>query len=269
MRSLVYGVDFSGAAEAGNHIWITEARASKRSIAVSRCFPATQLTLGRTDRDGCLKALVEYVAARPKAVFGCDFPFGLPRDLVEEPDWDGFIGKFGRRHDDPGRFRAYCLARASGRELRRASDRTARAPFSAYNIRLHRQTFHGLRDLLWPLVRSGRASVLPMHRARDDRAWVIEICPASTLKAQDLYRPYKGMTRQHRLARRQILDGLTDRALLRPLTPDIRETALANAPGDALDSIVAAIATARSLAALVSAGVRGNAIDRLEGRIFV
>jgi hypothetical protein len=52
---------------------------------------------------------------------------------------------------------------------------------------LFRQTCFGIRSVLAPLVRDGLVSVVPMQRPAADKPWLLEICPASTLKARNLY----------------------------------------------------------------------------------
>src|SRR5262249_56357853 len=88
------------------------------------------------------------------------------------------------------------------------------------------------------------AVVLPMERPQGALPWVIETCPASTLKHADLYPSYKGRGDDARAARVAILHGLVRRKLLAPLPPALRRLSIENAGGDALDSIIAAAATA-------------------------
>ncbi len=57
---------------------------------------------------------------------------------------------------------------------------------------LFRQTYYGVLDLLKPLVRTKKASILPMQEAMPGLPRLIEICPASTLKAHNCYSSYKG-----------------------------------------------------------------------------
>ncbi len=90
-----------------------------------------------------------------------------------------------------------------------------------------------------PLVRDGVACVPPMQPLQRAKPRLLEIRPASALKALGLYRPYKGRRRSLRAARRALLEALSDRLGL-SFSAEIRRTALENVGGDALDSIVAA-----------------------------
>jgi len=92
---------------------------------------------------------------------------------------------------------------------------------------------------------------------------MIETCPASTLKHLRWRGSYKGAGLQPQ--RQSILALLRDKAGLRALPASIEHTVLENAGGDALDSIIAGLATAAALAR-IEAGESGG--DRLEGRVY-
>ena len=77
------------------------------------------------------------------------------------------------------------------KELRRVTDIEARTPLSPYNRRIYKQTYYGIRDVIAPLIASGAACALPMQAAIPDRAWLLEICPASTLELMGLRESYK------------------------------------------------------------------------------
>ena len=68
-------------------------------------------------------------------------------------------------------------------------------PFAAYNLRIYRQTFYGVRDVLAAAVARQAAAVIPMQEYAANKAWIVEACPASTLKSLGVYRPYKGATK--------------------------------------------------------------------------
>jgi hypothetical protein len=249
-RPRIFGVDFSGAVEAGNLIWLAEAQpAGDGALELLSCFPGSALPGSAAARARCLAALVEFIAANQDAAFGCDFPFSLPLELGDGVSWTEYLGNFAQRFPDADAFRTACHARA-GRELRRVTDREARVPFCAYNIRLYRQTFHGICGVLAPLAVSGRAAVLPMQPASAGRALLLEICPASFLRRLGLYGrfgPYKGAAPSCYAARDRLLDAVIDAGLLAPPAPELRRTLLDNIGGDALDSAFAAIACHRAL----------------------
>ena len=202
--SEIHGVDFSGAAKAGRKIWIASGTVADGVLAIHACRRAADLPGSSADREAALTALRNFIAERPADDFGLDFPFSLPRDLIAEPSWEEFLRSFPERYPDAQAFRRACREATGGREAKRLTDYDARTPFSAYNLRLYRQTYYGIRDVLRPLVLGRLACVLPMQPVQHHSAWLIEICPASTLKAfarqsrLDLSAPYKGKAAAHR-----------------------------------------------------------------------
>jgi len=262
----LWGIDFSGAREAAKAIWITEARLERGSLRVVSCKALATRHPEATDPRSCCAVLASLISANPDGVFGFDFPFSLPRELVPEDTWEDYALAFPGRFSDAEAFRRFCMESTGGRELRRPTDRVSRTPFSAYNIRIHRQTFHGIGGLLHHVARHRLGVVLPMQRQRGDSAWLIEVCPASTLKAAGLYFSYKGLGPDRLRARKQILAALVERGLLHRLTPRMETEVLQNTGGDALDSVIAAIAVGRSVNAGLFAPI--DAIEAIEGRVY-
>jgi hypothetical protein len=178
----IYGVDFSGASDAGKTIWLAGGIVHGADLRIDECTQAKDLPGSSASRDECLAALGRFIAGSGASAFGLDFPFGLPRPLVRQPSWQDFVLAFPDEYPRAEAFRESCRQAAGGRELKRLTDRQSATPFSPYNLRLFRQTYYGIRDLLHPLVRQGAASVRPMQPVEPDRPWILEICPASTLK---------------------------------------------------------------------------------------
>lgn len=197
-------------------------------------------------RAECHGAFLDLIAKSPDALFGCDFPFGLPEFLMQSRNWLEFAGEFDRQFPLPEDFREHCRKLANGTERRRACDSEARVPFAAYNLRIYRQTFYGIRDVLAAAIARKAAAIIPMQEYAPDRAWIVEACPASTLKSLGLYRPYKGTDRSHRAHRRRILDRFQEIGLIANVEGKLRKLLLADPGGDALDSVIAAAATARA-----------------------
>ena len=261
------GIDFSGAATAGSAIWIAEGQLDEGRVRIESCRPAAALPCSHRDRDRCLPALVAYLGQLGPAIVGCDFPFSLPASMIDEPTWRGFALNFGQRFASAEAFLSDCRRRGNGHEIRRACDRHSRVPFAAYNLRIYRQTYHGIRDLLAPLLRDRAATILPMEAPDDGRPWVIETCPASTLKHANLYPSYKGTDGDAREARRRILQGLVQNGLLSLPSSALQRLAVDNIGGDALDSMIAAAATGRAyLAGAFAQPVAAN--EHLEGRVY-
>lgn len=265
----VYGVDFSGAADAGKKIWVTSGVIEGDALQIERCHRAEDLPGWGKDRDQCLAALRHFIGKEQAGIFGLDFPFGLPRALIKEESWEDFILSFPDRYSSPEKFREACRAAAGSSEFKRVTDRESHTPFSPYNIRLYRQTYFGIRDVLAPLVRGHLVCVLPMQSVLLGKPWVVEICPASTLKQENLYFPYKGGRREHQVARTRILEEIEARGPLFFPAPALRLVVVDDRNGDALDSVVAAFATFRALLGLTRPASVDNDAYVLEGYVYL
>jgi len=268
----VVGIDFSGARTAGRSIWIAEGMREGDALRLASCLPASELPDGASSREPALAALVRYIAGLGEAVVGIDVPFGLPEPLIGADDWPGFVRRFADRWPDPASFRATCRAATGGRELRRWCDTEARTPFCPYNLRLHKQTWHGLAALIAPLVLTGRALAAPMQEIAPGLPILLETCPASFLKrsGDGLYKAYKGAAPALRDQRRTILAWLVERRYLHPPSEPHGRRILDNTGGDALDAVIAAIIALKGSADAANLRPREHRSrqDRLEARVY-
>jgi hypothetical protein len=279
----VLGVDFSGAKRPGESIWITEARLGD-GLTVERCRAAGE-TLGERGRAAVLSALVDHVDGA--AVVGFDFPFGLPRPVVETLDgpatWSETVTWVRDEFPDAETFAERCQSAAQTATdgdrtyLKRATDGPVGAK-SPYHFFTFRQAYHGVGEVLAPLL--GReVAVAPMtvdrrgggsrerdHR-RDGRPTVVEAYPAGTLRRLDLpAERYKDDTEPARSRRERILAGVTEDEAV-SVARTARTAALSDPGGDALDSLVAAVAAARALTTAFR--VAADRYDPLEGYVYV
>lgn len=231
----VFGIDFSGAKHAGRKIWLAQLRPAPEGAALVMLVQASAFWPGAASRDAVLPHLRAFIAAQRGALFGMDFPISLAASMIPYPDWDAFVRHFDA--DYPNADALYRAGQASG-QPRRHTDYDARTPFAPTNLRLFRQTYYGISQVLAPLAAAGAAVVLPCQpEPDDDRPRLLEICPASFLKARRLYFRYKGSSERARESRAAILTslewmGLTDAGRFPALLDD--------AQGDALDSLLAA-----------------------------
>jgi Protein of unknown function (DUF429) len=258
----VYGVDFSGAVDAGKRIWIAEAVPCDGVLSVRALDPAYKLPGSAVGRRPALCALRRLIGARPAAVVGIDVPFGLPAALVGQASWLDFLRWFVGRYPDADGFKSACLDAANGKELKRATDRSARTPFSAYNLRLYRQTFFALDEVIGPLVLAQEAVAAPMQPRTAGRTTLVEVCPASTLKAHGRYVPYKRP--EHRPGRVRIVEWLA-RTTPMAIPAELYSVAVADANGDAVDALVAVAASWRAS----RAGPSTASLHRLEGFVYL
>jgi hypothetical protein len=243
MPKTFFGIDFSGARDAGARTWIASARLNARKIQLLNVFPASSLPAGNIERALTMRALQQFITSEPEGVFGLDFPFSIHASQMAQPSWLDFAQTFQQRFPNADAF--YKSNGGAGNELRRQSDSAARTPFAPTNLRIYRQTFYGIRDLLAPLTISQRATVFPMQIPQSGLPVLIEVCPAVTLRRLNLrLNGYKGTTEFARSQRIRIVDGLLKANLV--LNHEQMELVIANTGGDALDSVIAAFASAQA-----------------------
>jgi hypothetical protein len=260
----ILGVDFSGARDAGRRIWIAEGeRNGNGALVLARCVPAIDLPSGGMAPELAVPALARHIASLGMARVGCDFPFGLPRDLVTARTWRSFALRYAAEFADAHSFRAVMRSRHDAVEVKRRTDVAAKTPFNSYNLRLFRQTWWGISGVIGPLLRAGKAIVRPQQRLVEGKPILIEVCAACTLKSIDLYPPYKGRRPEHRRARRRILDHFFDNGTLVVPARGLRRLLLDNEGGDALDAVIGAVATTHA-----DLTKDGDAYQRLEGRVY-
>jgi len=268
-----YGVDFSGARDAGDHIWVSTVDLTADEPTVLDCQPATDALEAHyrgaptAERDATLAALASFVASRSAdSVIGFDFPFSVPeqvaRGALGAETWPGVVDAVAAC----GSADAY--AEACAEWAREHTDRTylkrdtdaARGALSPYHFFVNAQAYHGMADVLTAV--RGDATVVPFD-PRDAGPVVAEVYPAATLDALGRHREgYKGNSDTERRRREQNLTGILDHTSA-SVRSAVRERVVADAGGDALDSLVAAVAAARNVGAF-DYGTGG-----VEGRIYV
>lgn len=265
----IYGIDFSAAADAGRKIWIAGGHIRGKTLEIDSCRRAEDLPGSSTVRDVAHSVVRRLIEEDAEGAFGLDFPFGLSRILTGQDTWRKFILQFPVRYFSPEDFRNSCLSQAGGYELKRFTETEAKTPFSPYNLRLYRQTYFGISNVLRPLVAKGLVRVLPMQRPKEGKPWVMEICPASTLKKERLYVSYKGLTVEHRRARSHLLEQIEQRGPVCVRDTRIRSAIVKDPGGDALDSLVASMAVFRALTNRAPYHIHLRSPYRIEGYVFV
>jgi hypothetical protein len=263
LRARVAGVDFSGAREAGKNIWIAGGDVTPAGVRIDSLHRAADLPGGAKEFTPAINALVAHVATLTDHIIGFDFPFSLPADLIGQRTWPSFVRSFAHDYAEPEAFRDHCRSVTGGKEHKRKTDTEARVPWCAYNLRLYRQTWAGIGHVLFPLMKNNRVRVIPMQTEQVGKPLIAEICPASLLKREGLYNPYKGRSPALRAAREDIVQSLTRRGLLAPIRGGLRRTVLDNPGGDALDAVLSAIA-----AALIDTALPRDKYDRIESRVY-
>ena len=260
----IVGIDFSGAKDAGRHIWITEGDISSGILSVSHCTRADDI-FGMTDRDLIFDNLVNWIESLPTTTVGIDFPFGVPEVVAtvmfQANSWLDFADSSLWSGLNADQFRQQCRNLCNSEV--RDTDAMNRAD-CPHDIRIYKQTFHGIKNVLRPLLDSN-VSVAPM--VNNGNPTVLETYPAATLAQQEglFATRYKGSQSPRNRLKRNVraLGGIQDLNI-----SAISNNKIAgNRGGDALDSIIAALATFRSVSN--SNPFKINPQTPIEGHIYV
>ena len=301
----VFGVDFSAARDAGRHIWICRAHPGSDGIRVDSIDPLSGLPGGAVDRETALPALVQKVTESPRSAWGFDFPFGLPKAILSAlapavsryGDQLGVVAGLAQADI----LRARCIGVSPDAELRRRTDDEASTPFSPYNLRVYKQTFHGLTEVVRPLHARPEVAVLPFdalpqagaqagaeagaqaagvqtgERLPFNRAasgamphiYLLEVCPASVLAKLDYpKRGYKGGGESATEARQGLLRRLIDDSLVRPMPRAQRNRVIDDEEGNALDAVLTAVGAWRGTRDYDHAVLRADPMYGLEGFVY-
>lgn len=235
---LLHGVDFSGADGGG----LAKIRVVTRNLAQ----PREPLRFeGRFDRAGLLRLI--RAGADPgsgtAAIWRIDAPFGLPLESLGEhglptggPDAWIAMARWMAAFGSPRAWRG-AMRETSRREPKRICDRCFRTPMAPMNLRVFKQTWTLVCEVLLPLAEAGvRIEPLRLGRAAGHIS-VCEGCPASVLAAMNLSpRGYKGAGDPPRRRRSDILAALTKAGLGIPSA--LRAQAVEDEEGDLLDAIL-------------------------------
>lgn len=293
-----YGVDFSGGRLAGRNVWVARcvlASGPRERAVVGTAGSRPPLALialdrletlaGTAERTPALAHLVQLVRGSTAALWGFDFPFGLPVELFPVGHtWPRVFDFLNEYADDAYRCGLECVRRArklkhaEGRKtanhIRRVTDVAAKAPFDTFHYRIIYQTFFGIRDVIGPLSRTAHTAVLPFQYRRLPFAErvVVECCPSSVLKKltlphQNYKQPTGGpLTRRRKLTRHRLL------AALEPfvdIPPQFRRVAMRNPGGDALDAVIAAVGAWRAVLSADHAALARHPRYKREGWLYV
>jgi hypothetical protein len=105
MFATIYGVDFSGARQAGRNIWVARlerqrARRGKPRYRLAELAGLEKLC-GSAERGPALDYLVGLIADSHEALWALDFPFGLPLEVLDPGTrWPGQLDLLRAWGDD-------------------------------------------------------------------------------------------------------------------------------------------------------------------------
>ncbi len=289
--STIFGVDFSGAKEAGRNIWIARCEPfsvarNGRATRSNTNQPSLRLTdltcleslCGVADRAPVLSHLVDLIKSSRRALWSMDFPFGFPIEVFSPGTrWRSQIDFLRDWGEDAYGVGLECLRRAKRlggpMHIRRQTDDEMKAPFDCYHYRIIYQAFFGMRDVLGPLSRSRGTAILPFQYRRLERAdrVLVETCPSSTLKRLSLpHQNYKqpaggALTGKRRRTRHAILEGLGRHVAF---DDRHRRVMMRNGGGDAIDAVIAAAGGYDAFRSADHSQVARHARYPLEGLLY-
>jgi hypothetical protein len=255
----ILGVDFSGATLAGEKIWVAHATTDNDVLHFDFLERAANLPGGAPERERALAALRAYISQYADPKCGFDFPFSLSRDAITDPDYKTWLGNFAVR------FSSAEALKVSTEDKRRDCDIRAKTPFSPLNLRLYRQTYYGIRDVLAPLQVAG-ARILPFDMPGEGHTQLLEVCPASLLKQERLYLSYKGKSATQRQNRATIANELARRTPF-SWSDELKARSLDDSEGDALDAILSAVCVHNALKKPEELSARTE-VERFEGKVY-
>lgn len=271
----VVGVDFSGAKLAGRNIWLARCSIRRAKLRLDALENLEQLAQ-QAEREQAYAHLRELIGRSEQALWGIDFPFGLPIELGLG-DWSEQLSLLSTWADSANAFGLHCCDRAKAAvgklHTRRDTDTETKTPFDCYHYRIIYQTFHGMRDLLVPLIKDAKTCVIPFQfdQLEACKRIVVEACPGSTLKRLGLPHNRYKQTKPGKVeakyvkTRKIILKGISENIELEPAAI---KTMLNNPGGDALDAVIAAVGVWQAWTTLDLDGIRRHPRYAREGLVF-
>ncbi len=223
---IVHGVDFSGAETGGLH-----------KIRIASFKTASEIVVERADRKALMERILASARGDDQHLWRIDAPFGLPIQTLQShgiaEEWLA-SAKWAAGSGSPRAWRTV-LRSISREEPRRTTDMHARTPLAPMNLRIFKQTWTLICELLLPLHERG-VSIEPMART-GSHATVCEGCPASVLHRLGWpSQGYKGKGEPPSRVRGLIARRLIEIGL--PLSQALVQKATEDEEGDILDALI-------------------------------
>ncbi len=221
-----HGVDFSGADDGGTH-----------KIRVASWPEGGVVQLERTNRAALVRSIRDGALRGESHLWRIDAPGGLPSATLAAHGVEGNWGAAARWARDFGSARAFrnALRSVSRVEPRRETDQELRAPLAPMNLRVFKQTWSFIAEVLLPLHEAG-VSIVPMAPTASSVV-VCEGCPASLLRIHGWpSHGYKGGGDPPRRRREEFVRRLSERSI--PLSSAQCAQAVDDTEGDILDAFI-------------------------------
>lgn len=228
---IIHGVDFSGA-DAGGEAGI---RLASRSSATESLIDRIE----RLDRTSLRRRIMASLEDGNDHLWLIDAPFGIPCPTLEACgiplEWTKTV-EWMAGFQTPRDWRRG-VRTVTRKEPRRVADRAASTPLASMNLRIFKQTWTAMVELLQPLAMAG-VRIEPLAGPKNSRVVVAEGCPASILKrGGDSSRGYKGKSDSNRDRRREILEIAHRRWGLR-ISEAVADRCIDGTAGDDLDAVL-------------------------------
>ena len=230
VETIVHGVDFSGATKGGSGIRIATRRPDE---------PLSELR--RVDRSGLRAEILLGLedSGRRRHRWLIDAPFGIPAATLEacgvDLDWRASVAWLASFQDPRDWRRA--VRQVSRKEPKRVADRAAATPLASMNLRVFKQAWTVMVEVLDPLVEAG-VRVEPLAGSSASPVVVGEGCPASILKrGGDSARGYKGRGEPPRSRRAEIVARI-ERDWGLSLASEVAARCVDDEGGDDLDAVL-------------------------------
>ena len=232
---LLHGVDFSGADAGG----AAKIRAVTRDLGA----PGTPVaSMGRLDRRALVRAILASREDGRAHLWRVDAPMSLPAEIAREFGVDGDWMALARWMQGLGSPRLWRteVRGLTRREPRRACDDAFSTPMSPLNLRVFKQNWTFVCEVLLRLAEAG-VRVDPCVPGKPGcRVAVCEGCPASVLQALGWpRRGYKGGGEPPARVRAEIVRSLRSTGMVIP--ESVAAEAVRDEQGDLLDALVLAL----------------------------
>lgn len=229
---ILHGVDFSGADSGGAaKIRVVERNLRARGDAVS--------FRGRFDRKTLLRTMIETAKMPGEHQWRIDAPFSLPIETLDAfsiphewmamAQWMAAFGSpRGWRHE---------IRMTHRKEPKRVCDRAESTPMAPMNLRVFKQTWTLICEVLLPLAEAG-VRIEPLANCEASGTMVVyEGCPACVLQRLGWpARGYKGKGDPPREVRRSIVERLQSVGV--KVNDALAGDAIEDVEGDLLDAIL-------------------------------
>jgi len=229
---LLHGVDFSGADSGGS----AKIRIVDRNLRTPKDAIVSR---GRADRGTLLRLIRESVRDERDHVWRIDAPFALAIETLDAAsvphEWLS-MAQWMHQFGSPRGWRNE-LRTISRKEPKRVCDRSEHTPMAPMNLRVFKQTWTLISEVLLPLAEEG-VRIEPVANVEGHAKVVVcEGCPASVLRRFDWPdRGYKGGGEPPKLVRAEIVSKL--KAIGVAISDALTKDAVEDVEGDLLDAML-------------------------------